>query len=139
MGSSTRSYGRSLENRLLVGKLGRPRGPDDLLFVAMVIASPIVIAVLYLRLLRWLVKRRQILPLEPTAWDWLFLDSAKNARAAVITLRDNTKVAGRSFEGSYTALHPYARDLSYQRLEAKRRRAVRCTCCQKRRGCTSIN
>ena len=84
---------------------------DDLLFVAMVIASPIVIAVLYLRLLRWLVKRRQILPLEPTAWDWLFLDSAKNARAAVITLRDNTKVAGAFVEGSYTALHPYARDL----------------------------
>ena len=84
---------------------------DDVLFVGMVIVSPILIAILYLRLLQWLVKRGWILPLEPTAWDWLFLDSAKSARAAVITLRDNTKVAGAFVEGSYTALHPYDRDL----------------------------
>jgi hypothetical protein len=86
---------------------------DDVVFILMVLVSPIVVGRLYLEVLQWLVAKRQILPLEPTAWDWLFLRvaAAKGGPAVIITLRDGTKLGGAFVDGAYTALHPYERDL----------------------------
>ncbi len=51
------------------------------------------------------------MPLEPTAWDWLFQSSQNTARALIVTLRDGTRLAGAFVGNSYVALHPYKRDL----------------------------
>jgi hypothetical protein len=82
------------------------------LLVATVFATPIIIAILYQDLLNLLVRGGIILPLEPRAWERLFLHVLpKKAYAVLVTLQNGTKLGGAFVGEGYAGMYPYERDL----------------------------
>ncbi len=77
-----------------------------------VFVTPIDIALRYEVLLRWLADHEMILPLEPRAWERLFLVTlTKKSHAAITTLQTGTKIAGAYINTGYAGLYPYDSDL----------------------------
>lgn len=85
---------------------------NGLWLAATAFVSPLLIAVLYEQLLRLLARFDIILPLEPRAWERLFLAVLpKKSCAMIVTLKDGTKVAGAYINDGYSGLYPYQSDL----------------------------